>query len=216
MWPLVTKDLALQSRSIYTYFALAVLVSLFFLYFTTGGGEGIIYVVGTLAVMNVTFRAAYEDDRNKGFAFLCSLPLRRPTVVWSKFTGSFIFILAGFGSVALIDLAFKGLTRQAGAYWAYLPAYTLLPSGMLVLLGVFWLLFFKLGYIKAVNIVRFLFLAPLVGAAAASQVIPGVDTGDLLGFQPPLAFAGFFALALLAYGVLLLLSLAMFNQADLG
>lgn len=217
MWQLVFKDMALQGRSLYTYFVLAVLAGIFFFCFTTGGGEEIIYVVGVVAVINVTFRAAYEDDRNKGFSFLCSLPLKRSTVVWSKFTGSIIFVLFGFGAMAVIDLVFKTYTGQPEVFWARFPAYTMLPSGILILLGIFWLLFFKFGYIKASNIVRFLFLAPLLGAAVASQIIPGVDMSGLYGcLQSPLIFAAFFVLALLTYGVMLVLSLALFGRADLG
>jgi hypothetical protein len=112
----------------------------------------------------------HKDDRHKGFTFLCTLPLKRPTVVWSKFAGSFVYILAGFGAVLVSDLAFKGFAPEA-AYWQSILGYSLLPSGMLVLQGIFWLLFFKLGYIKAMNIFRFLLMTPLVTVAVASAIV---------------------------------------------
>lgn len=214
MFKLITKDLSLQSRSIFTYILMAAAVVILFSMMLSEG-HFIIYVFGLMLVINVTFRAAHEDDRNKGFAFLCSLPLRRATVVYSKFAGTLLFILVVFGAVLAIDLALSGF--EAGpAYWTEFLPFTLFPSGMLILLGIFWLLFFKLGYIRATNIVRFLFLAPLVAGVIAVRMAPGGEIEALVGFQPPLVFAGFFALCLLFYGVMLAASLAVFRKAELG
>ena len=214
MWRLIAKDLSLQSRSIYTYILMVAIVVILF-NMMLSDGHFIMYVFGIMLVMNVTFRAAHEDDRNKGFAFLCSLPLRRTTVVWSKFAGTLLFTLVVYGAVIATDLALAGFQPEP-AYWTELLPFTLFPSGMLVLLGIFWLLFFKLGYIRANNIVRFLFLAPLAAAALAIRFVPEGDMGSLVGFQQAPLFTGIFALALLFYAIMLAASLAVFKKADLG
>ena len=214
MWTLIRKDLALQTRSLFSYLVLAVLVTLIFFKFTDGG-EGIIYMFGTIAVMNTAFRAAHEDDKQKGFAFICTLPLKRATVVLSKFAGSLFVIIAGFGVVFCIDLAMRGFQVDA-AYRQNLLGFSMLPSGMIILLGVFWLLFFKLGYIKAMSIVRFIFLAPFVAFLVASKAASDVNISEILMEQLPAAAAGLFLLALLAYWLFLAVSLASFRKADLS
>lgn len=215
MWALIAKDLSLQIRSILSYLLLAVLVGIFVMSFTRGG-EGIIYLLGAMAILTISFRAAYADDRNKGFTFLCSMPLLRAMVVWSKLIGSLLTTLVGFGLIFLIDRALTGF-QPLDTYGEKILIYTLLPSGILLLLGIFWVLFFKFGYIKASGMIRFIFLVPLVAVAVASKLLPdGGAANYLAGFQPVLLCAAISCLALLFYALAVVISLAIFKNAELG
>lgn len=214
MWALIAKDLSLQIRSILSYLILAVLVGVFVMSFTRGG-EGIIYLLGAMAVLNVSFRTAYEDDRNRGFAFLCSLPLQRATVVWSKFTGSLLITLASFSLIFLIDRVLAGF-QPLDTCWEKILIYTLFPSGILLLLGIFWVLFFKFGYIRASSMIRFIFLVPLVAVPVALKLVPGGGATYLAGFLRAPFCAVFSGLALLFYALALAISLAIFQKAELG
>lgn len=143
MKSLIIKDLAIQVKY------LVFIIALFFLLMILGLPGGIFFNVG---ILTVAMRTAYLEEKNNTFVLLKTMPLKPTTIVLSKYV-SLIIVSILFLLVSVVASLFglgEGLDDMMAVAFG-LPV-------MLVLVGLFFMLFFKFGYIKASNYTRIIFL----------------------------------------------------------
>lgn len=195
MKSLIIKDLATQVKY------LVFIIALFFLLMILGLPGGIFFNVG---ILTVAMRTAYLEEKNNTFVLLKTMPLKSTTIVLSKYVSlivvSMIFLL--MSAVASLFGLGEGFDDMRAVAFG-LPV-------MLVLVGLFFMLFFKFGYIKASNYTRIIFLLfflllflPSVIQRLASVLI------SIENFFPVIALS-----LLIIYLATSLVSISFFNRRE--
>jgi hypothetical protein len=145
MYHLIKKDFLMQKR----YLKLSLLVALFFAAVLASLGPlGLslsIFVISYMLVLG----ASAQEDKTHGDMLLASLPIKKTTIVLSKYVSVYVFaayaILVNLGFMWLIRLLHLPIQvlpfALDGLYWA-LVAVTLFSS-------ISFPLIFKWGYLKA-------------------------------------------------------------------
>jgi len=215
VWNLIVKDLKLMRSTLFFYLVLVAAFPLLF-----GRTEQGAVVVGTWSFLlpyMVVGRLCYQEELNRGLAFLRSLPLRPAAIVWSKFLG--MLLLLGIFLLALIAAAVLGGVRVSLP-----PEMNISPAGLLlfplgfalVLSGVMMLAFFLWDYRRA-SYVYFLLLLGLLPVAFPAQVLPVVKAAvESLARSPQLYLGGFALAALALYLFLGYLSALALGRRDIG
>lgn len=211
MWSLIYKDLYQQRKNLAFFLLLAAITGYVFRS-VADGGPLIVFMLGLTIAFNMTLRSAVEEFKNNGFVFLGSLPLKRPAIVYSKFTGSLVFTVLGYVLALAMNYIFDGMVFTATARQMSLGA--LLGFCFVVFLqGIFWLLFFLLGYTAALNISRLLFLLPLVFVVLPKDSLgPGQALLSSAGLEEIAVLVG--VGTLLVYAVLMVGAVVAFNRSD--
>lgn len=158
---LVIKDIVSQQK--YLLFILGL-----FILFSYVGGFGLFYL--GVGLMMLAMRLAYLEEKNNALLFLRTMPLKPAAIVLSKYLSVLILALvfAGLGIAKLYLFHETDLENV-------LSLLTVL-STMLIFSGVFILLYFKMGYMKASTYFRVIFLSLFVlifaGNSALDQFKP--------------------------------------------
>lgn len=156
MFKLILKDLLLQKKMV--YFGLAYSIFLLIV-FNNQVFSPAVYIIGSVATayMIVLGASAY-DDKNKGDTILNSLPIKRQTIVRSKYVSVFVFAVLCICTIGLVGAIMKvvGLPMPQ-RYMNITDVIASLVS--LSLLATFYFPFyFRFGYISSrlFNVVFFM------------------------------------------------------------
>lgn len=179
---LVLKDFQVQLKSMINYVAVGFI---FMLVFTLmGRGLQMAFPMSAFIIIyGFINKSLYEDEKNNTLRLLVSLPVKRDNIVIARYLSTVVMI-AVIGAVmgflnALLAGMLPAADTQAGTEipGAIVNALIVICTGLvfLVLMSVYLPLAFKLGYIKAVNINRFIFLGifALFGAVPAILQMKG-------------------------------------------
>lgn len=161
MFHLIKKDLLIQKNS----FLLSILLIIFFsLIFSNMGAAGL-----TMSVLAVTYLltlgASAREEKNNSDKLLISLPLRRRTIVFSKYVSVLFFAtyaillnLVIYGIINILKLPLESIpiTLQ-GVISAFIAS--------LLYCSISFPLIFKVGYMKSRMMNLFLFLGIVFGAS---------------------------------------------------
>lgn len=169
MFHLIKKDLLIQKNS----FLLSILLIIFFsLIFSNMGAAGL-----TMSVLAVTYLltlgASAREEKNNSDKLLISLPLRRRTIVFSKYVSVLFFAtyaillnLVIYGIINILKLPLESIpiTLQ-GVISAFIAS--------LLYCSISFPLIFKVGYMKSRMMNLFLFLGIVFGASwVLEKIIP--------------------------------------------
>ena len=217
---IAVKDFQIQVKSIKNY----VITTLFFVLLFTVGGLGRNTMLLPILALFVLYRfinySMYEDEKNNTLRLLASLPLKRDTIVFARYlsTGVLIVVL----SILLGSISALLPSGEAGSTALVLCIFFV----YVIMISIYMPIGFKLGYIKAVNINRFIFLGlfVLLGAVpvllgkgegpqdgnALASVITMLDNADHV-----LIVAGFALVTLLLYIISMKISVIFFRKRTL-
>jgi|HigsolmetaAR203D_1030402.scaffolds.fasta_scaffold01614_4 hypothetical protein len=209
MYWLIKKDFLLQKKSFWLS-----LIIISFLPFTLSGLESAGFVMSILCVCYLfVFGASAHEDKSRGDVLLNSMPIRKTTIVLSKYAS--IYVFAAFGLIVNFLLSMLGDLFHIPRYGFPITLESILAAFMAVtvLFSISLPMIFKLGFTKA-RIVNFiLFFGILVGTNMLSNRTNLAVLKDL----PDLAVKG---LALAGTVILLivscLLSLYFYRNREFG
>ncbi|SNX54443.1 ABC-2 transporter permease [Thermoanaerobacterium sp. RBIITD] len=160
MFNLILKDILIQKR---TFFLGIVYIMIMILSFQQVGSPMFSASVIAFSYIMVQSACAY-DDKNKSDILLNSLPLNRNTIVIARYLSTFIFAAIAVvyyilltGIIKILELPFKvypvSLEGTIGTLFA-----------LILVSGIYFPIFFKVGYIKS-KIVNFvLFFGVFIGS----------------------------------------------------
>lgn len=154
MFKLIYKDLY-QLRKPYLLYS-GMLLGLLMLADSFASGAFLaLYLV--IAVYGLTLRSAYYEDKDNALTFLRTLPIQAKTIVIAKYvTVTLLLLLVGLFALAVAAVFhLMGTPLESGL----LSFCLLATAGIMVLVSVFLAVFFRWGYNRAVNTIRFLFLS---------------------------------------------------------
>jgi len=159
MFNLILKDILIQKRTfIFGIFYILILI----LSFQQVGSPMFLTSVIAFSYIIIQSACAY-DDKNKSDVLLNSLPLNRDTIVISRYISTFVFAAISVvyyilltGVIKLLRLPFKTYPVSIEGIIGALFALTFLS-------GVYFPIFFKMGYIKSKMVNFVLFFAVFFG-----------------------------------------------------
>lgn len=157
---LILKDILIQKKTfLWGIFYIVIMV----LSFQQAGSPMFSASVVAFTYIMVQSACAY-DDKNKSDILLNSLPLNRSTVVIARYLSTFIFAIVAViyyilltGIINMLGLPFKvypvSLEGAVGTLFA-----------LILITGIYFPIFFKVGYIKSKIVNFILFFGVFVGA----------------------------------------------------
>lgn len=160
---LIEKDLALVSRQVITYLLAGVVI---------GGlgalepstGPTLMYTFLAVSLWNFAARISYLEEKNRTYGFLWTLPCSRSQFVVAKYLAVLVFWLLDVVVFALAAQVYR-LIGLIDSNIFPLGTAVIGSTPFLALIGLYLLLVFRSGYIKASMNIRLLFLlffAPLL------------------------------------------------------
>jgi len=156
MLKLILKDFAVQKNSFKTYVFIALFLGIFFS--LNGQQQMAIPMISMPIIFGFINRALYEDERNNTLRLLVSLPIRKEILVYARYITAAIVSIGTFVFFMLVNYLFvlSGVwEEETGIDAAAALAIVLV---FIILLSIYLPLAYKLGYIKAANINRFIFI----------------------------------------------------------
>lgn len=144
MFHLIKKDILMQKRT----FALSILLMLFFTFTLSSLGPAGL-TVGILAITyQFVLGASALEDKNNSDIILISLPIKKGTIVFSKYVSIFVYLayaIVGFSLIyvigTLLSLPFEIPLTKVGILGAV--------ASVIFFFSISFPLIFKFGYVKA-------------------------------------------------------------------
>ncbi|MGE5613794.1 MAG: ABC-2 transporter permease [Bacillota bacterium] len=172
---LVLKDFQVHLKSIINYVAIGFI---FMLVFTMSGSLQMSFPISVFIIIyGFINKCLYEDEKNNTLRLLVSLPVKRDSIVIARYLSTVVIIVVIGAVMGLISTFLTGALSAADAHAGAEVPGAMVNVLMVVCMGLLFLLLmsiylpmaYKLGYIKAVNINRFVFLGifALFGALPA-------------------------------------------------
>jgi len=219
---LAVKDFQVQARSAKNYAITLIVFLAVFLLMSPMQYHMALSMAALITLYRFINSTMYEDEKNNTLRLIDSLPVGRENVVKARYLSTGILavaLLIILGVVtAIIDMAYGSDT--AGLAICMFLFYVILMS-------VYMPIGFRLGYIKAVNINRFIFLgifilfgflSALMGNLARQQQGPGPAEGAMIlpaDMSPVLVMALFAVVTFLLYIVSMKVSVVFYKKREL-
>ncbi|MGI6669914.1 MAG: ABC-2 transporter permease [Acetivibrionales bacterium] len=179
---LVLKDFQVQLRSMvnYTFIGLAVML----VFALTGEGLQMAFPVWAFVIIyGFINKCLYEDEKNNTLRLLVSLPLKRDSIVVARYLSTAVMIIIAGAAMWFLNPLLSGILPAADIHAAgdvsraIVNAFAVVGTSLvfMLIMSVYLPMAFKFGYIKAVNINRFVFLGTfmLFGAIPAISRLKG-------------------------------------------
>lgn len=230
MYQLILKDFAVQKKYFLTYVFMGIF---FFVFFGLMGQMGLTSLVLPVYFIVYGFlnRSLYEDEKNNNLRLIVALPIEKKIIVYSKYLGvalffttvSIVFFIVGFFTGIFNVNQGNGLIENAAIA-------VILIVTFLILMSIYLPLVFKLGYIRAVGINRFIFLGIFalftltgLGIRVVSDKIDGIISTELKNgiinfvssINPYSAMIGAAAAGIAIYFASMMLSVRFFNKRNI-
>ncbi|RCX19318.1 ABC-2 family transporter [Anaerobacterium chartisolvens] len=223
---LVLKDFAVQRNILKRYLASSVILAV--LFWILGMKEFALGMAMFPVIYGFLNGALYADEKNNTLRTLVCLPVRKEQIVYARYISVFIMtaivtaIFFIYGMVAMGEIPAGGGASLNGGIFVIL-----MSSVFMIMISIYLPLAFKLGYIKAAGINRFVMIA-FFGAVSAFGVLIGniYETGKLplavtdavnrlSQLSAPLLLLLLFCASMLIYFVSMKLSVRFFKARDL-
>lgn len=164
MLNLVLKDILIQKKS----FLIALIYSVFlFVIFSNEVFREAVYIMGTVAIayiMVVTSNA--YDDKYKSEIIVNSLPVKRKSVVLSKYLAAAVFVAIGLSIVGAVGAVIITTGVPLPVRYLNLDDTVFAFSSVALLASLYYPLYFRFGYALSRMINMVLFLALFFGPSA--------------------------------------------------
>ena len=199
MFHLIKKDFLIQKRSL--FFSLLIMI---FFSFTLApmGTAGL--TVSTLAICYMlVYGAGTQEDKNNCDRMLISLPIRKETIVLSKYVSVYVFAALAILVNGLIRLAAEALQIPNFSYPFTTEGILGAVAAVTLLFSLSFPMIFKIGYTKSrtVNLL-ILFVAIFAGTYLMSKLFLDGNVPQLVSeFETVLVFAGLALLLILSYRI---------------
>lgn len=218
------KDFEIQKKSVFNYFILGLLLTVIFSLANFSDRQMIFSLMVFVIVYGFVNKALYEDEKNNTLRLIVSLPVKRETIVYARYLS--VGVMAAFTACLFFVLS-NVLTDGANES----SAAGLLVSGatilvFIIMLSIYLPLAFKLGYIKAAGINRFLMIGIFAFFGAGAVAVEGLLKNNppafivnldafLSSLDLSLIIAAALAAVLLVYIGSMRLSAAIFRKREL-
>lgn len=153
MFNLILKDILIQKRNF--LFGIAYIL-IMVLAFQQTGGSMLTASVAAFSYILVQSACAY-DDKNKSDVLLNSLPLSRGTIVTARYLSVFVFAAISLFYYILLSGIIKALGLPFKVSAVSLEGIMGALSALIIINGIYFPIFFKVGYIKS-KIANFILL----------------------------------------------------------
>ncbi|MCL6458029.1 MAG: ABC-2 transporter permease [Gorillibacterium sp.] len=190
MRQLILKDFVVQKRSMPIYLLLGFV---FFLFYYSMGDLNITAIVMPVFIIAYSFmnRSLAEDDRNHTIRLIVSLPLHRMQIVKAKYASIALVVFPVFVVFGLLGKALglgipdldKDVGDPEGAALIFLVMSFFLLA-FIVLISVYLPLVYKIGFVRAQAINRFVVVFTIALGAAAGILLTRV-AANYGGDGPP-------------------------------
>ncbi|MCX8130628.1 MAG: ABC-2 transporter permease [Clostridia bacterium] len=227
MLKLIIKDFSIQKKTIKRYLISALFLSVFF-WFTDMRQMAFSMAMFPL-IYGFMNGALYEDEKSNTLRLLASLPIKKEIIVYARYTsvalvtvGSAIIFMI-LNCFVLVKLLPPGDNSLDGSIFVIITVLLV----FMVLVSFYLPMAFKMGYIKAAGINRFVMLGLFGAFTALISVLGGLKKDgtvpdemtkvlELLEKSGPVAVIGIFGLiVLLAYLASMKLSVKFFKSRNL-
>lgn len=176
----VAKDFIIQKKSLKTYILMSAIMAIFFSITNANQPSMIIAVFAFLIIYSFINKALYEDEKNNTLRFLVSLPMKREIIVYGRYISVGLMIIIVTLTLLVLDrvLIAAGVWKMATGMSSLIIM--VIVYAFIIMVSVYLPLAFKLGYIKAVGINKFIF----IGMFAIFGAL-GIAAGSIFKGNPP-------------------------------
>lgn len=212
MWHLVRKDFTLVGKQVASYIFLGIVVC--GVLAASGTGSTILYTFVMVSLWNFAARISYLEEKNHAYGFLWTLPGNRSELVLSKYVGIALFWVIDVLTFALAAEIFYRVGLASENVFPLQQAFVS-SSVFLVMIALYMLLVFKVGYMRAssnIRLVFLLFLLPLVMPAQWSGAVAAPL--QLMASNPNIIYV-IPAVVAVIYVLCAGISVVMFNRKEL-
>ncbi|NLH96299.1 MAG: ABC-2 transporter permease [Clostridiaceae bacterium] len=218
---LAVKDFQIQAKSIKSYVITLLVFIAIFLIMSPKQYQMAFSMAALVTLYRFINSTMYEDEKNNTLRLIDSLPVGRETVVRARYLST--GILAAVMIIVLGAVSFIADRTYAGAS-AALTICTFLVY--IIAMSVYMPVGFKLGYLKAVNINRFVFIGIFILFGSISMLIGSLGTRQgvsltestivlLDNTSPALITAVFAVVTLVLYIVSMKVSVVFYKKREL-
>jgi len=145
MFNLILKDILIQKRN---FLFGVVYILIMILSFQEMGSPMFVTSVMAFSYIMVMSACAY-DEKNKSDVLLNSLPLNRGTIVMAKYISLFVFAAVAIAYYIFLSGVIKGLELPLKVYPVSLEGIIATLFALIIISGIYFPIFFKVGYIKS-------------------------------------------------------------------
>ncbi len=172
MISLIIKDFAIQKKNLKNYIAIGLFLGLIF---TFNGSDQMSFAMPTfLIIFGFIGKASYEDEANHTVRWIAALPIKKTTIVQARYLSVALasaFTVLVFQLIKNSLILLNVITIEAGAE-SYL-SFLLVILIFVVMIAIYIPMIYKMGYIKAANIYKFLIFGFIgLGLLSVKVLIP--------------------------------------------
>lgn len=218
---LAVKDFQIQVKSIKSYVITLLVFLAVFLAMSPKQYQMAFSMAALVTLYRFINMTMYEDEKNNTLRLIDSLPVGRETVVRARYLSTGILAAALIIILGAVSFIAGSIDRGASA-----AATICVFLVYVILMAVYMPIGFKLGYIKAVNVNRFIFIGIflLIGFASVLMGNPAGQQGSnaaesltamFADTSPVLVTAVFAAAAFLLYIVSMKVSVVFYKKREL-
>jgi ABC-2 type transport system permease protein len=162
------KDFQVQLKSILSYLVIGFVMIIVFSLINLMQKQMVYALVAFSILYGFVNKALYEDERNNTLRLLAAMPAKRDVIVYARYLSTGVFMFALCLTMMLIT-GFTDLIVLSTVEPTLVIIIASIFMVFMILLSVYLPLAFKLGYIKAAGINRFVLLGmfALVGGVTA-------------------------------------------------
>lgn len=218
---LAVKDFQIQVKSIKSYVITLLVFLAVFLAMSPKQYQMAFSMAALVTLYRFINMTMYEDEKNNTLRLIDSLPVGRETVVRARYLSTGILAAALIIVLGAVSFIAGSIDRGASA-----AATICVFLVYVILMAVYMPIGFKLGYIKAVNVNRFIFIGIflLIGFASVLMGNPAGQQGSnaaesltamFADTSPVLVTAIFAVAAFLLYIVSMKVSVVFYKKREL-
>lgn len=165
MYHLILKDLLIQKKTV----AVSFVYILFFIFVFQQEGSYVSAIVAFTYMLAMT--ACAYDDKNNSDIMVNSLPIRRTQVVLAKYLSVYVYMAMGTIAYVLIIALIRNAGISVTTYPITLENFVGALMAVTLMMGIYFPIFFKLGYIKSKFLPFVLFVAFFAGISALGKLV---------------------------------------------
>jgi len=167
MYHLILKDLLVQKKTI----AIGLVYIIFFIIAL----QQVVPIIYVTAIMGFSYMlvmtACAYDDKSKGDILMNSLPIRRTQVVLAKYLSVYVYMALGTVAYVLFIAIIRNTGIPVTTHPITLENFIAALITVTLMMGIYFPIFFKLGYIKSRFLPFILFFAFYTGISALGQLV---------------------------------------------
>lgn len=174
---LAVKDFEIQKKSILNYMIIGILMVVAFSLVNLIDRQMVFSLVLFAIVYGFVNKALYEDEKNNTLRLFASLPVKKEVIVYARYLSvGIILIFTTCLFLALGNVISGGNAANESSGASILISIATMFV-FVIMLSVYLPVAFKLGYIKAAGINRFLFIGIFAFFGAGSAAVAGLFKG---------------------------------------